>query len=101
MDFRIVLIKHGKGRIVFRIGLMSLEIGPVKPRMGLVKLRKGLIELGICQIEPAARNRSDSARDRSKNNNIRRTVLARVSGLVKNFATCSEGVFFGAACEKL
>ena len=29
-----------------------------------------------------ARERSDGARDRSKNNNARRTVLARVSGLV-------------------
>ena len=55
------------------IGLTLLGIGPIELRMGLIELKMGLIELGIGLIELGIGLRI---------NNARRTVLARVSGLV-------------------
>ena len=56
------------------IGLTLLGIGPIELRMGLIELKMGLIELGIGLMELGIGLRI---------NNARRTVLARVYGLVK------------------
>ena len=55
------------------IGLTLLGIGPIELRMGLIELKMGLIELGIGLMELGIGLRI---------NNSRRTVLARVSGLL-------------------
>ena len=55
------------------IGLTLLGIGPIELRMGLIEVKMGLIELGIGLMELGIGLRI---------NNARRTVLARVSGLV-------------------
>ena len=63
------LIEHGIGLIELRIGLIEFRIGLIELGIGLIELvigQIGLIELGIGL----------------RINNARRTVLARVSGLV-------------------
>ena len=57
------------GRIGVGIGLIELGIGPIELGIGLIELAIGLMELGIGLGI----------------NNSRRTVLARVSGLVYCF----------------
>ena len=59
------------------IGLIELGIGLIELRIDLIELGIGLIELGIGLMELGIGLRI---------NNARRTVLARVSGLVLNFA---------------
>ena len=63
----------GIGLIEFGIGLIELGIGLIELGIGLLELGIGLIELGIGLMELGIGLR---------NNNARRTVLARVSGLV-------------------
>ena len=65
------------GRMGVEIGLIELGIGLIEFGIGLIELGIGLIELGIGLIELGIGLRI---------NNARRTVLARVSGLVLNFA---------------
>ena len=62
----IVWIGVGMGLIELGIGLIELGIGLIEFGKGLIELRIGRMELGIGL----------------RNNNARRTVLARVSGLV-------------------
>merc|ERR1712074_517494 len=71
------LIELRIGLVELRIGLIELGIGLIELVMGLIELRIGLIELGIGLMELGIGLRI---------NNARRTVLARVSGLVLNFA---------------
>ena len=61
------------GRIGVGIGLIKLGIGVIELGIGLIEPGLGLIELGIGLIELGIGLRI---------NNARRTVLARVSGLV-------------------
>ena len=66
MGVEIGLIELGIGLIELWIGLIELGIGLIELGIGLIELGIGLIQLGIVL----------------KINNVRRTVLARVSGLV-------------------
>ena len=59
--------------MIGRIGLIELRIGLIELGIGLIELGIGLIELGIGLIELGNGLRI---------NNARRTILARVSGLV-------------------
>ena len=68
----------GKGLIELRIGLIELGIGLIELGIGLIELGIGLMELGIGL----------------RISNARRTVLARVSGLVRK--TNGHGVMRGA-----
>ena len=61
----------GIGLIKLRIGLTELGIGLIELGIGLIELGIGLIELGIGLIELGISLRI---------NNVRRNVLARVSG---------------------
>ena len=65
------------GRIGAGIGLIELGIGLIELGIGLIELGIGLIELGIGLMELGIGLRI---------NNARRTVLARVSGLVSMFS---------------
>ena len=73
LELGIGLIELGIGLIELGIGLIELGIGLIELRIGLIELRIGLIELGIGLMELGIGLRI---------NNARRTVLARVSGLV-------------------
>ena len=77
IELRIGLIELGIGLIELGIGLIELGIGLIELGIGLIELGIGLIELGIGLMELGIGLRI---------NNARRTVLARVSGLVLNFA---------------
>ena len=70
------------GRIGLWIGLIELVIGLRELRIGLIELGIGLMELGVGL----------------RINNARRTVLARVSGLV--FFTKNQLWFFLAEIMK-
>ena len=76
----IVWIGVGMGLIELGIGLIELGIGLIEFGKGLIELRIGRMELGIGL----------------RINNARRTVLARVSGLVfyKNVISFCEGFMF-------
>ena len=67
------------------IGLTLLGIGPIELRMGLIELKMGLIELGIGLMELGIGLRI---------NNARRTVLARVTGLVLERAREPDALYF-------
>ena len=67
------LIELGIGLIELGIGLIELGKGLIELGIGLIELGIGLIELGIGLMELGIGLRIDNAR---------RTVLARVSGLV-------------------
>ena len=66
IELKIGLIELGIGLIELGIGLMELGIVLMEPGIGLMELGVGLMELGVGLGI----------------NNARRTVLARVSGLV-------------------
>jgi len=67
------LIELGLGLVELGIGLIELGIGLIELRVGLIELGISLIELGIGLMELGIGLRIINAR---------RTVLARVSGLV-------------------
>ena len=73
LELGIGLIELGIGLIELGIGLIELGIGLIELGIGLRELGIGLIELGIGLME---------LRIGLRINNARRTVLARVSGLV-------------------
>ena len=87
IELGIGLIGLGIGLIELRIGLIELgiglielvigQIGVIELRIGLIELRIGLLELGIGLMELWIGLRIDNAP---------RTVLARVSGLVKGLS---------------
>ena len=68
------------GRIGLRIGLIELVIGLIELGKGLIELGIGLIELGMGLVELGLSLMELGIGQRI--NNARRTVLARVSGLV-------------------
>ena len=69
----------GIGLIELGIGLIELGIGLIELGIGLIQLGIGLIELGIGLMELGIGLRI---------NNARRTVLARVFGLVEMQISC-------------
>ena len=78
------LMELGIGLIELGIGLIELGVGLIELGIGLIELGIGLIELGIGLIELGIGLRIK---------NTRRTVLARVSGLVLIMISISRPFF--------
>ena len=75
-QLRLDLIELGIGRIGLVIGRIGVVIGLIELGIGLIEIGIGLRELGIGLMELGRGLRID---------NVRRTVLVRVSGLVLHF----------------
>ena len=84
------LIEKGISLIELVIGRLGLGIGLIELRIGLIELGIGLIELGIGLIELGIGLRI---------NNARRTVLARVSGLVYQCVIGYDGSSVGLSLK--
>ena len=83
IELGIGLIELGIGLIELGIGLIELGIGLIELGIGLTELGIGLKELGIGLMELGIDLRI---------NNARRTVLARVSGLVRFIRATGDSV---------